>query len=226
MGTKRSEEAQRHTMRRLIRKSDLIREFLLSLVLMLAVCGWSQSLQPLKADEMSQHFDGKWWSKTSADEHSGFLDGADDCLTWTAHKQVWTRNQKGFGGTWSQLNDAIGKFYKDHPELHDLDVVDVWKKVIEQSSQKSVPNSENAETWKNPHWYMDGFWWLDETADQKQGFVEGYLWCMGTQVPAPSETYSKQGSFYVEKIDAFTRANANSKADREKVAFILQRYKD
>lgn len=203
-----------------------MRKFLLPFVLMLAVCGWSQSPQPVKADEMSQHFDGKWWSKTSADEHSGFLDGADDCLTWTAHKQIWSRNQRGFGGTWSQLNDAIGKFYKDHPELHDLGVVDVWKKVIEQSSRKAVPNSENAETWKNPHWYMDGFWWLDETPDQKQGFVEGYLWCMRTQVPAPSETYSKPVSFYVDKIDAFTRANADSKANREKVALILRRYKD
>lgn len=199
---------------------------LLPLVLMLAVCGWSQSLRPVKADEMSQHFDGKWWSKTSPEEHSGFLDGADDCLTWTAHKQIWSRNQKGFSGTWSQLNDAIGKFYKDHPELHDLGVVDVWKKVIEQSSKKDVASSENAETWKNPHWYMDGFWWLDETPDQKRGFVEGYLWCMRTQVPTPSETYSKPVSFYVKKIDAFTRANADSKADREKVALILRRYKD
>ena len=42
----------------------------------------------------------------------------------------------------------------------------------------------------------------------------------------PPETYSKSASFYVEKIDAFTRANSNSKADREKVASILQRYRD
>lgn len=200
----------------------------LSLAIMLAVSGWSQSPQPAAhTTQLGQHFDGKWWSKTSADEHSGFLDGADDCLTWTAHKQIWPRNQKGFGGTWPQLNDAIGKFYKDHPELHDLGVVDVWKKVIiEQSSRRVVPNSGNAETWKNPHWYMDGFWWLDETQEQKQGFVEGYLWCMRTQVPDSQETYSKSVSFYVEKIDAFARANSNSKAGREKVASILRRYRD
>jgi len=203
-----------------------MQNFSLILVLLLSVCGWSQSQPAVSTAQTNQRFDGKWWSKTNADEHSGFLDGADDCLTWTAHEQIWSKNQKGFGGTWQQMNDAIGKFYKDHPELHDLDVVDVWKKVIEQSSRKAVPNSEYAEIWKNPHWYFDGFWWLDETPDQKQGFVEGYLWCMRTQVTAPSETYSKPASYYVKKIDAFTKANAESKANREKVALILRRYKD
>jgi hypothetical protein len=49
---------------------------------------------------------------------------------------------------------------------------------------------------------------------------------MKTHVPAPTERYSKPASFYVEKIDGFTKANADSKADREKVALILRRYKD
>jgi hypothetical protein len=199
---------------------------LLILVLMLSVCGWSQSQPTLSTAQTNQHFDGKWWGNTSADEHLGFLDGADDCLTWTAPKQIWPRNQRGFGGTWSQLNNAIGKFYKDHPELYDLTVFDVWKRVIQQSSRKPVAGSENAETWTNPHWYMDGFWWMDETPDQKLGFIEGYLWCMRTHVPAPAERYSRSASFYVEKIDGFTRANGDSKANREKVALILRRYQD
>jgi hypothetical protein len=49
---------------------------------------------------------------------------------------------------------------------------------------------------------------------------------MRTQVTALSETYSKPVSFYVGKIDAFTKANGDSKANREKVALILRRYKD
>jgi hypothetical protein len=200
---------------------------ILSFVLMGTVSGRSQPPHPAaNATQKAQPFDGKWWSKTSADEHSGFLDGADDCLTWTAHEQIWSKNQKGFGGTWAQLNDAIGKFYKDHPDLNYLGVVDTWKKVIEQSSQKPVVSSENAETWNNPHWYLDGFWWMEKTSDQKLGFIEGYLWCMKTHVPAPGETYSKPASFYVEKIDASTRANGDSKANREKVAVMLRRYKD
>ncbi len=193
-------------------------KFLLSLVLMLAVGGWSQSLQPVKADEMNQHFDGKWWSKTSSEEHSGFVNGAADCLTWTTHK-------KGFNATPEQLVDKITKFYEEHPQSAELSVVDVWQKLWSKAPP-SAAAAQPGETWRNAHWYLDGFWWLDETPDQKQGFVEGYLWCMRTEVPAPSETYSKPVNFYVEKIDAFTRANADSKADREKVALILKRYKD
>jgi hypothetical protein len=49
---------------------------------------------------------------------------------------------------------------------------------------------------------------------------------MKTHVPASTERYSKPASFYVEKIDGFTRANAETKANREKVALILRRYKD
>jgi hypothetical protein len=191
---------------------------LLILVLILSVCGWSQSHPTVSAAQTSQHFDGKWWSKTSSEEHSGFINGAADCLTWTAHK-------KGFNATPEQLVDKITKFYEEHPESHDVSIVDIWKKLWTKT-QPSAAAAQPGETWKNAHWYLDGFWWLDETPDQKQGFIEGYLWCMRTQVTAPSETYSKPVSYYVEKIDAFTRANAGSKADREKVALILRRYKD
>ena len=191
---------------------------LLILVLMLSVCGWSQSQPTVSTAQMNQHFDGKWWSKTSSEEHSGFINGAADCLTWTAHK-------KGFNATPEQLVHKITKFYKEHPESDDVSIVDVWKK-LSAKTPPSAAAAQPGETWKNAHWYLDGFWWLDETPDQKQGFVEGYLWCMRTQVTAPSETYSKSVSFYVEKIDAFARANADSKADREKVASILRHYKD
>jgi hypothetical protein len=185
---------------------------------MLAVSGWSQTPQPaVSTAQTVQHFGGKWWSKTSADEHSGFINGAADCLTWTAH-------EKGFNATPEQLVDKITKFYKEHPGSADLSVIEVWKIVWE--TPPSAAAAQPGETWKNAHWYLDGFWWLDETQEQKQGFVEGYLWCMRTHIPDSQETYSKSVSFYVEKIDAFARANSNSKAGREKVASILQRYRD
>lgn len=222
-----SEGLRLNTMRQLTISSDVTRLFVLSLVLISTLDGRTQPQRPTVSEaQTGGQFDGTWWLRTSSDEHSGFLDGADDCLTWTAHKQLWTKNQKGYGGTWSQMNDAITKFYKDHPESQNLGVVEVWRKVINESNKKPTASSENAEIWKNPHWYMDGFWWLDETQEQKQGFIEGYLWCMRTQVPGPLETYSKSAHFYVEKIDAFTKANAGSKANREKVAVILRRYRD
>jgi len=205
-------------MRRLTKNSDK-RKLLFSLILMLAVTGWCQLPHPsVSAAKKSQNFDGKWWGKTSSDEHSGFINGAADCLTWAAH-------EKGFNATPEQLVDKIDKFYKDHPESGDLSIVDVWKKLWGKMPP-SAAAAQPGETWKNAHWYLDGFWWLGDTPDQKQGFVEGYLWCMKTHVPASTERYSKPVSFYVERIDAFTNANADTKADREKVALILRRYKD
>jgi hypothetical protein len=192
--------------------NGVMRRCLLSLVLTGAVSGWSQPPQA------GQHFDGKWWSKTSSDEHSGFINGAADCLTWTAH-------EKGFNATPEQLVDKITRFYIGHPESADLGVVEVWKGIWDKTPP-SAGTAQPGETWNNANWYLDGFWWLEGTPDERQGFVEGYLWCMRTQVTALSETYSKPVSFYVGKIDAFTKANGDSKANREKVALILRRYKD
>lgn len=201
------------------RNNDLIQKGMFLLVLTMAVSGWSQPQQPVAdATSTAQPFDGKWWSKTTADEHSSFINGAADCLTWTAH-------EKGFNATPEQLVVKIDKFYKEHPESANLGVVEVWQKLWAKMPP-SPASAQQGETWKNAHWYLDGYWWMDETPDQKQGFVEAYLWCMKTHVPNPAETYSKPASLYVAKIDAFVKANAGTKTDREKVALILLRYKD
>src|ERR1022692_4524784 len=155
--------------------NGVMRRCLLSLVLTGAVSGWSQPPQA------GQHFDGKWWSKTSSDEHAGFINGASDCLTWTAH-------EKGFNATPEEAVDKITKFYKEQHESADLSVVEVWKRISDRTPRGDA-SAQPGETWKNAHWYLDGFWWQDETPAQKQGFVEGHLWCMRTQVPGPSETY-------------------------------------
>ncbi|MFI5176705.1 MAG: hypothetical protein ACHQKY_17735 [Terriglobia bacterium] len=119
----------------------------------------------------------------------------------------------------------ITRFYKVHPESADLTVVDVWRKI----GGESTPNggtTPQGETWKNPHWYLDGFWWRGASEAERFGFLEGYLWCIQTHFPAPSEKYSKPVNFYVERIDAFVKANDSSKANREAVALILRRYRD
>jgi hypothetical protein len=187
-------------------------------VVMFSAYGWSQPTQPTTTTRGSQQFDGKWWSKTSTEEHSGFINGAADCLTWTAH-------QKGFNATPEQLTGKIGKFYREHPGSANLPVIEVWKRIWDRT-RSSRAAAQPGETWSNPHWYLDGFWWLDQAPDEKQGFVEGYLWCLRTQVGASTDTYSKSPGFYVEKIDSFAMANSNTKADRESVASILRRYRD
>lgn len=219
MGMMLSEELHRPTMRRLIRNSDLVQTFLLLLFVITAACGWSQPPQHTRnATQANHHFDGKWWSTTSSEERSGFINGVADCLTWSAH-------EKGFNATPEQLMDKITRFYKEHPESADLTVVDVWRQIGRKSSPDDGP-TPHGETWKNPHWYLDGFWWREASEGERLGFLEGYLWCMRTQVPAPSEKYSKPVSFYIDRIDAFVGANGSSKANREAVALILRRYRD
>ncbi|MGP8271485.1 MAG: hypothetical protein ACLQLH_15570 [Terracidiphilus sp.] len=186
-------------------------------VLVLATNIWSQSPRTVIVGAQSkQAFDGKWWVNTELGERSGFLNGASDCLTWTAHK-------KGFNSTPEQIMDKIDKYYITHPGSASLNVIDVWQKVADHS-KASAATSDSGEIWKNPHWYLNGGWWGQVSETEQLGFVEGYLWCLRTQVPAPTESYSGIATSYRRKIDAFVRANP--KLGNEAVAVTLHRFRD
>ncbi|HME57114.1 MAG TPA: hypothetical protein VKF63_02165 [Terracidiphilus sp.] len=178
---------------------------------------WSQSAQTVIVTAPSkQEFNGVWWAKTEAGERSGFLNGVADCMTWTAHK-------KGFSDTPEQIMDKIDKYYKTHPLSANLNVIDVWQKVANQLKAKKY-SEDSGETWTNAHWYLDGLWWRQSSEDEQLGFVEGYLWCLRTQVSAPTESYSRSANYYCRKIDAIVRANP--KLDHEAVAVTLHRFRD
>jgi hypothetical protein len=91
-------------------------------------------------------------------------------------------------------------------------------------SEKEASAPKGGETWKNAHWYLNGDWWAQEAQTEQLGFVEGYLWCMRTQVEGPHASYSKSDDFYREKINAFV--TANPKLGNEAVAKTLARFKD
>jgi hypothetical protein len=209
----------RRTMHLRAKSSYPVRNSLLVLLVVMATCGLSETTPvPKGADVAGQRFDGKWWSTANADERSGFINGVADCLTWSAHEE-------GFNATPGQVADKIDLFYKEHPDSTNLTVVEVWRR-IDQGSSQIIGTTRRGETWKNPHWYLDGFWWAALTESERLGFVEGYLWAMHTYVPSSPDKYSKPVSFYVGRIDEFVRANDSSKANREAVALILRRYRD
>lgn len=219
MGMMLSEVQRQLTMPRLTRNSDVLQKVLFLITLFAVSCGWSQQPNPnAQVAQADQRFDGKWWSKSSSEEQSGFINGAADCMTWSARK-------KGFNATPEQLVKKITAFYKKRPQSANLPVIEVWQKVVASDvSRKS--SIAQGQTWTNAHWYLDGFWWRGAAEDERLGFLEGYLWCMRTYVPKSSQKYSKPVQFYLEKVDAFVRANGSSKANREPVALILRRYQD
>ncbi|MDP9162229.1 MAG: hypothetical protein M3O09_18640, partial [Acidobacteriota bacterium] len=145
---------------------------------------------------------------------------ASDCMTWEAHDNHFNQTQDKI------FTDRISGFYKAHPESSRLSVIDVWRKVGRIPRSKTTENEEakNAETWNNPHWYFNGYWWPDDEA-QQLGFVEGYLLCMRTEVHKPGESYSQDANFYTRKINDFLR-RANPKLKREAIATTLHRFRD
>jgi hypothetical protein len=162
-----------------------------------------------------QHFDGVWWLAANPGERSGFVNGVADCMTWEAHK-------KGYSATPEQIADKISKFYEANPGSNRLSVLEAWRRV--SSSEKQMPAPKGGETWTNPHWYLNGEWWVQEAQTEQIGFVEGYLWCIRTWVEGPHASYSKSDNFYWEKINAFVATHP--KLGNEAVATTIARFKD
>lgn len=201
------------------RRGDMtsIRRFCVLSLFVLAPCMWSQTRENLHAPtEDKRAYAGAWWAAADSEERAGFLNGVADCMTWTAHKP-------GFSATPEQMTEKITAFYQTHPETMTLSVIDIWERV-EDHSKPVKEKAESAETWKNPHWYLNGEWWMQISEREQLGFVEGYLWCLRTQVRENGESYSHPAISYQQKIDAFVKANP--KLGNEAVAVTLRRFRD
>ena len=160
-------------------------------------------------------YDGNWWLRAEGDERSGFIQGAADCLTWTAHEE-------GFSATPEELGDKITHYYKAHPQNLSVGVVEVWENVRPKEGLSG--SAPNAETWTSPHWYLNGLWWRQGSRLENVGFVEGYLWCVTTRLKSPAQAYSRPIAYYADHISTYIRANP--KADDQAVATILERFRD
>ena len=191
------------------------------IISMLYINAWSQASQPAASTpHTKQVFDGVWWLNSNEDERSGFIYGAGDCLTWTAHEQ-------GFIITPLQVDDKITIFYKTHPKSKDLPVVNVWHKIDEQIEAISKPRKdtkEYGEVWTNAHGPLNGDWWGSISVLEETGYLEGYLWCNNNMVHPQKDSYSHSVNFYQKKINAYI--DANHKSGDEAVANILRRYRD
>jgi hypothetical protein len=193
-----------------------MRNLVLVSVLVLSIGTAAQTVPSGAAGRRAKpQFNGAWWLSANPGERSGFINGAADCMTWEAHK-------KGYSATPEQLGDKITKFYESGPGTKNFSVLEAWQRV--SPADKQAPAPKGGETWNNPHWYLNGDWWAQEAQTEQTGFVEGYLWCLRTQVDGPHGSYSRPDSFYLEKINAYV--TANPKLGKEAVATTLNRFKD
>jgi hypothetical protein len=184
-------------------------------LLVVTVLAASMGSSAQTAHRSKPQYDGTWWLAANPGERSGFINGVADCMTWEAHKQ-------GYSATPEQLDDKITAFYSANPGSKSATVLEAWRRVSPSLTQALAP--KGGETWNNPHWYLNGDWWAQSAQTEQIGFVEGYLWCIRTQVEGPHPSYSKPASFYREKINAFL--TANPKLGNEAVAKTLARFKD
>jgi hypothetical protein len=161
----------------------------------------------------AQTYDGNWWLAADEKEQLGFLEGASDCLVWTVH-------DLNFSETSSQVAPRINKYYQDHPTQRSLNVLEVWQRTEPKAPQPKAPTG--GETWKNPHWYLNGGWWQQSSRDEQLGFVEGYLWCIRIKVKPQRQSYLQPADYYAGKISEYVKSHDH--AVDEAIADILARY--
>jgi hypothetical protein len=159
-------------------------------------------------------YDGTWWLSAPHDRQSGFLEGVADCLTWAVR-------EKGFNGTSDQLQDKITAYYKNHPARKTMLVTEVWQEVWHTPGE-SKPS--DVETWKNPHWYLNGLWWRQGSRDEQKGFLEGYLWCVRSRLSSGPRDYALSNEHYFNKLDQYIQSHPG--ADDTPVATTLSRFSD
>jgi hypothetical protein len=168
--------------------------------------------------EPTKRFDGHWWSRAEPEERSGFLNGAGDCLISVAHKTWVSRSIE-----WAI--PKITEYYRANAASSGVPVVEVWRAVL--SSVPPETPRKGGEVFTNPHGYYDGEYWRESSESQKVGFLEGYLWCLRTQVEAPSETYSRPVSYYIKKIDAYVNDfKAHPGIFNQSIASTLSHFRD
>jgi hypothetical protein len=189
-----------------------MRNLILVSVLVLSI---GMVAQTVPSEDSGRQFNGTWWLAANPGERSGFINGVADCMTWEAHK-------KGYSATPEQLGGKITKLYETDPGTKNLSILEAWRQV--SAAEKQAPAPKGGETWNNPHWYLNGDWWTQEAQTEQTGFVEGYLWCVRTQVKGPHGSYSKPDSYYWEKVNTYV--TANPKLGKEAVATTLARFKD
>lgn len=165
-------------------------------------------------------YDGNWWLSVSFDERLGFYSGYDDCYTFDVKGPPLSGKPLGWGPY--DYVPAISEYYERHPQDRPLSLLEVIVRIRKTASPR--PETKGGEVWREPHGYYNGQWWWQASDDTRIGYVKGYLWCYGTMMAKPSARFSKPAGTYRSLMDHYIESNP--KADSEKLAHILFRFRD
>lgn len=172
--------------------------------------------------ESKESYDGRWWSSADPREQYGFIGGSGDCNSFELHGKVrYSKSVK-------EEQDLVTRFYTEDLSRANIGVFDILRRFDNQPSQI---NRTGGEAWNEPHGYYDGQYWREADAKERQGFVEGYLWCYRQKAHNPRGTFSKSTSEYVALISAWYKLNEETgdvdpaRVDT-KIADVLFKFRD
>lgn len=183
-----------------------------------ALCGDPQIISDARSREAAKSlagYDGNWWGAADHYERDGFFWGAADCQKWDAHVPVsYDTSDEAF--------EAITRYYVAHRSSRALPVVQVWKRV---AAQVPIPKPlKGGEVYKNPHGFLNGFWYQKGAESERFGFLEGYIGCLRTYIKGSAESYPKPIHYYDDNIWDYIKAHP--KAEDEAIADILRRFRE
>jgi hypothetical protein len=129
-------------------------------------------------------FDRAWWDQLHSKEQSAFIFGYLDCRQLPRTPNVPAEKYQEF----------IASRKTSGPRAIPTDIECATHKL------KSTPIERGAETWPEPHGWLDGAYWGTGQVqpgwrDTQRGFVEGYLAC------AKSDATTADVAYFVRKID-------------------------
>jgi hypothetical protein len=165
-------------------------------ILALLVIATSYSLAQTKLG-----FDRAWWNQLNSEEQTAFIFGYLDCRQLPHRPNVPAEKYQEF----------IASRTSSGPRAIPLDIELATHKL------KSAPTPEGAETWHEPHGWLDGAYWGSGPVQSgwmgtQRGFVEGYLAC------AKSDAITADVGYFVRKID---RHYLDTKKEHDKIADVL-----
>lgn len=168
-------------------------------------------------------FDGHWWlNHAETAERLGFVEGAQDCMTWVVHDQTFS--------AWpQQALNAITAYYKTHTDDQNALVLNVWRALAPQIPPPTPAQRRDPWTQKPKGRYLASAWWSNERSwlippNRRGGFVEGYIWCLLNYGEQPAETYSQSPYAYMYNIGDYLMAHP--KAVNQPLADLLYMFRD